>query len=641
MSKKRLLRITLLVLLTGLALILFAPLFAGNGLRLWIWWNARQQKLSVKIDKIDTPFLRPVILHGLRITSISDAAVRVDVRVDQATVALNLEAILLRTRERALRNFSANALRAEIHRNASGSPFPERSAMIWQKLLPDAMNLKQVDLRVENGSTVFLLRGGTLSASEIEAGRFGIAEFTIASPLIRQTFSQLRGATRWQDNGLTLAGFTLTRGLDVESVTVDLAHLNRERLGVEFDLDAFGGKIRANISNEWHSRHANWNMAAYASDISLTQTANAIGFADRVGGVLHAGKFTFRGDLRDPAHSVASLWTELTSPAWRNRQADLIMLGVALYNRQIQLQQLYIKQKKNQLTLSGEGSLPSTLSDWLRPDFRGDISASIADLGEFATLFGANRNDFAGEIAITGTMNARDQKVGGHITAHGAALTVLKTPIDALGAELSLKASQLELEELKLTRGQDFLRANGKIDLGREHSPAGSLGFSIQKTSNYFAKSFFGGSINGSLNFSGRTAMFDSLQLADGAATISLNGTVDLGDLSNIGVALTPLDRLFDLSGPKASDCIDRVQITAAPKKLKQPALPIDKIDLRGDLGAGLRTITLTTSAGEKEYHIFCPEQPNRPLQIGVAKQSQEPLAPKRPPRINRRSRGR
>jgi len=620
MLKKRLLRITLLVVLLGLAAIFFAPLLTGTGLQVWIWWNARQQKLTVKIDKIDTPFLRPVVLHGLRITSAAGAAVRVDVKIDQAAVALNLKAILLRTRERALRNFSANALRAEIHRNASGSPFPERSAMIWQKLLPDAMNLKQVDLRVENGSTVFLLRGGTLSASEIEAGRFGIAEFTIASPLIRQTFSQLRGATRWQDNGLTLAGFTLTRGLDVESVTVDLAHLNRERLGVEFDLDAFGGKIRANISNEWHSRHANWNMAAYASDISLTQTANAIGFADRVGGVLHAGKFTFRGDLRDPAHSVASLWTELTSPAWRNRQADLIMLGVALYNRQIQLQQLYVKQKKNQLTLSGEGSLPSALSDWLRPDFRGDISASIADLGEFATLFGANRNDFSGEVAITGTMNARDQKVGGHVTAYGAALTVLKTPIDALSAELGLKASELELEELKLSRGPDFLRANGKIDLEREHNPAGSLEFSIQKISNYFAKSFFAGSVKGRINFGGRTAAFDSLQLADGGATISLNGAVDLGDLRNIGIALTPLNPLFDLSPPQASDCIDRVQITAAPKKSKQPVVPIEKIDLRGDLAAGLRNLRLTTTGGEKEYRVFCTEPPNRPLPIGVSK---------------------
>ena len=620
MFKKRLLRITLLVLLAGLVAILFAPLSIGSGLRLWIWWNARQQKLTVKIDKIDTPFLRPVVLHDLRITSVSDAAVRVDVRVDQATVALNLRAILLRTRERALRNFSANRLRAEIHRNFSGAPFPERSGMTWQKLLPDSASVKQFDLRVENGSTVFLLRGGTLSASEIEAGRFTIDEVTIASPLVRQTFSQLRGATRWQDNRLTFAGFTLTRGLDVESITVDLAHLSKDRLGVELDLDAFGGKIRADISSEWRSRHSNWNMAGSAADISLSQTAEAIGFADRVGGLLHAGKFTFRGDLRDPAHSVASLWTELTSPAWHGREADLIMLGVALYNRQIQLQQLYVKQKKNQLTLSGEGSLPSTFSDWLRPDFRGDIAASITDLGQFATLFGADRNDFAGEIAITGTMNARDRKVGGHVIASGAALTVLKTPIDALNAELNLKADQLDLVELKLSHGQDFVRAEGKIDIGHEHNSTGSLEFSVRKISDYFAKPLFAGSLKGRLNFSGRTATFDSLQLADGAATASFAATVDLSDLKNIGIALAPADPLFDLSVANTNDCIDRIQISPAPKS-KQPRPPIEKLDLRGDLVTGLHTVRLTTSAGEKEYRMSCADQNNRVLPIGVAQQ--------------------
>src|SRR5207245_7063925 len=98
-------------------------------------------------------------------------------------------------------------------------------------------------------------------------------------------------------------------------------------------------------------------------------------------------------------------------------------LGAALYNRQIQLQQFYVKQRKNQLTMSGEGSLPAKASDWLSPDFRGDISGSINDLGEFASLFGAEPGDFAGKIAIDGTMDARNRRIGGHLTATGKSLT--------------------------------------------------------------------------------------------------------------------------------------------------------------------------------------------------------------------------
>jgi len=45
------------------------------------------------------------------------------------------------------------------------------------------------------------------------------------------------------------------------------------------------------------------------------------------------------------------------------------MLGAALYNRKIELQQLYIRQKSNQFTLSGEAALPATFVRVARPDF--------------------------------------------------------------------------------------------------------------------------------------------------------------------------------------------------------------------------------------------------------------------------------
>jgi len=92
------------------------------------------------------------------------------------------------------------------------------------------------------------------------------------------------------------------------------------------------------------------------SDISLAQTSEALGFTDKVGGLLHACKFTFRGDPRDPLQAAASLWTELTGLSWRDRAAEVIMLGASLYNRQIDIQQLYVKQSKNQLTLNGQAA---------------------------------------------------------------------------------------------------------------------------------------------------------------------------------------------------------------------------------------------------------------------------------------------
>src|SRR5262249_36505218 len=156
------------------------------------------------------------------------------------------------------------------------------------------------------------------------------------SPWLRQTFSQLRGATKWQDSRLTLGGISLARGLDLQSLTIDLSRLAKEQANLQFDLDVLGGKIRANISNAWAGQHSTWNVAGTAPGISLEQTSDAFGFTDRLGGSLRACNFTFRGDPRDPLSGTASIWTELNGLSWHNRAADLIMLGAIFYNRHIQ-----------------------------------------------------------------------------------------------------------------------------------------------------------------------------------------------------------------------------------------------------------------------------------------------------------------
>src|SRR6202042_2029430 len=104
---------------------------------------------------------------------------------------------------------------------------------------------------------------------------------------------------------------------------------------------------------------------------------------------------------------------------------------------------------------------------------RGEISGSIKDLGQFASLFGARPGDFAGEIEIEGTMDTRDRKIGGHLTASGSGVSVFKTQIDEFTANFGLKASQLEVEQFDLSRKEDWLHAEGRIDLGDTHNYSG------------------------------------------------------------------------------------------------------------------------------------------------------------------------
>ena len=474
--KNRFPLIVLLLLLAGLVAIALAPFAVSNGVRFWVWWKSRQEGLTVSIDEVDSPLLQPVVIRNLHVKRVRPDALHIDITATQAQLDLNFTRILFRRRGNSIRNLSIEDLHGEIRReNPNVRGITKSGWGTLQRLLPQKCSVHSSEIRVQDGPTLILLRNGTFSASDIEAGHFSAGEIMIASPWLRQTFSQLRGATRWDANRLTLAGLTLARGLDLESVSLDFSRLGSQRIGLEFDADVFGGKIRGDIAHEWHSPRYNWKVAGAATDISLAQTSEAIGLTDRFGGLIHACNFTLRGNLAHPADVTASLWTEVTGLTWRNRTAEAIMLGASLYNQQIQLQQLYIKQKTNQLTLSGQASFSSKSSDWLSPDFRGDIAATINNLGDFTALFGAKSGDFAGTLIVEGALNTRARQLGGNLTIEGSALTLFKTAIDSLNAKLNLKATDLEIEQLEIKRKNDSLSGTGHIEMSGDHNYSGTL----------------------------------------------------------------------------------------------------------------------------------------------------------------------
>jgi len=241
--KTRFLLATLLVLLAVLLAILFTPLAVSNGVRLWLWWKGRQEGFVVRIHRIEAPFLRPVVIRDIHVTSAGGNAFLIDLTATQASVDLDLKRILLGVRGRAIRAISIQQLHGGLRRNnRAGRVLTQEGWKNLYKLLPYNLSVASSDIRFEDGPTVILLRNSFLSASEIEAGRFSAGEIMIASPWFRQTFSDLRGATSWQDNRLTVAGLSLTRGLDLQSITADLSRLSSQRVGLEFDVDAFGGK---------------------------------------------------------------------------------------------------------------------------------------------------------------------------------------------------------------------------------------------------------------------------------------------------------------------------------------------------------------------------------------------------------------
>jgi hypothetical protein len=612
----------LLIALLALALLLFsiasAPFTVANAVRVWLWWNAQRQGLALSIDRISAPFLRPVVIRGLRLTSSGSPTSRLDANVVQATVGLNVKGLLLRRKVRAIRAITLDGFHLNVHQGTESQQLLNDAG--WRalaNLLPDAFSIQHGELRFEDRQSVVLLRNVSLSGSEIEAGSFSADQVMVSSRWLRQTFAQLRGGTKWEESRLTVAGLSLTTGIDLASVTFDLSELAGRAIGIHFDAEVFGGEIRADISHDWASAGAMWNVAGSASEISLAPLATAIGFTDRIRGLLHACKFSLRGNLLDPLHATGWMWTELTHLQWHDRALDVAMVGAAFNNRQIAVQQLYLKQSDNELTLTGEVTLPSTLQDWMKVSLRADISASVRDLDNLALLCGAKPRAFAGYLSIAGTLKAHDRKFDGRLNVDGSELTISNATVDLLRARVNLSGTRFSLEQLELARGDDFLHAEGKIDISPEHAAQGSLVFSVANLADYFPQPPPAPGVSAELSFYGHAAAIDSLTLRSGSARVDFTGTTNFADLRNIGATIVPKQPLFDTGALATAECINGLQLLPSSKGAQSPP-QIQNIALQGNIFSGDWQLMLKKDAGPNEFIRICRDSTVRLLQVTV-----------------------
>jgi hypothetical protein len=485
MQRKRSLIIITALFAGAVLLVVLAPLIVANGLHLWAERVARREGWQLQLEKIEAPLLQPVTVRNLRIESGPAAPFHIHCAATRLELGLNLSGILTGSR-RPLRSLHIEGLTFDIRRNPEMTEPPKRTAWsLLQNLQADNFNFSAVNLHVENGGTIVDLRDGTLTGSELEAGIFTAREITIAAPWFHKTLSNLRGATSWQENRLALGALTLVRGLDLDTVTVDLSRIGESRIGMEVNVDAFGGKIRARVSSDDHGDKRIWDIAGNGSGISLAQMSDALEWSSRASGSLHASKFTFRGEMNDLRNATAALWAEVSGLTWGDRTADTVMIGASLYNGAIQVEQLYIKQRNNQLTLSGEFGWPERLADWIKPAFRGDISASINDLGDFARLFGWSPSDFAGKLSANGSVSAREGKLGGQLSATGRSLVLFRSPIDSLEVNLGLEGSRLTIPRFELRQKDDFFHGEGSFALDGDRSYTATVGTSVTDIANY------------------------------------------------------------------------------------------------------------------------------------------------------------
>ena len=473
------------VLVAVLLVVCCAPLLVAGGLRIWAQRAASREGLRIELGQIEAPLLKPVVIRNIGLRSGAGAPLRIEGGAERVEVGLNLAGIFSGS-NRSLHSLRIEGLTLRIAPNESANKRSRPIAWsLFQHLQAESFNFSRVNLHLDNGLATIEVRDGALTGSELESGTLSAGEVTIAAPWFHNTLFNLHGATSWHDNRLSLGALSLIRGLDIDTLTIDLSQIGDSRIAMELNVNAFGGKLRARISSDDRGGKRIWDVAGNGSGVSLAQMSDAFEWSNRASGSLHASKFTFRGEVNDLRNATASLWAEISGLTWRDRTADTVMIGASLYNREVELEQLYIKQRNNQLTLSGEFGWPEKPTHVITPIFRGDLNASIRDVGEFARLFGWSPTDFAGQLSANGSVNAHEGKLGGELSVFGNSLRLFGSPIESLEAKLGLEESRVTITQLELRQTGDFFHGEGSFALAGNRSYNGAFQTSVAEIANY------------------------------------------------------------------------------------------------------------------------------------------------------------
>ena len=646
-GKKRLLTLGF-VFLALVLVCFFAPPVLEHSITAWLRYEARRSGLVLTFSEIHAPLFHPVTITDVKVIGAGLDADHLEFDATRIEAGLRLAGIFGRSEKSHL----LSSLRIEHAKLFVRGRAPLSAGPIdWialDRLLPERFEIFADQLRLEQSFSFLAFQDTKISGTKGSSGLLSIGAVEMRAPFLEKSFPRVRAVTRWQDDRLSIGSLKLLEGFVIDSLVIDLTALRTGRVGTDLAVSVLGGKMRANIATERPGKTRIWDAAGTASGISLPQLANALGSTVPVQGMLHGSKFTFRGDPRDFLNATASIWTELTGFSWRERKADVIMLGANFYGHTIQLQQLFIKQRANELTLSGESAINT---EWLNPDFRGDISASINDLGQFAELFGASPEAFAGKVAARGRMHTHERTVDGELAVTGDALKIFQLPVDSLTARIGLESGRAQVDQLELKRGEDYLRAQGKIDLAQKKSFTLSaeswchelrdyalefpvigklVGTLSAKVTGAGDENSFSSTVSGQadlFSFSAQTnwrsdaIAVNSLKLkVNPNAEAELKGTIDLNDRKHLRANLSSADELH-CNGPFAN------QACAHGFELHEGyvGIPFSEMTLDG------RDLTLRQSPplGATQSITLCDEaESGQPLQIDIPPRAQPPPAP-------------
>jgi hypothetical protein len=352
-------------------------------------------------------------------------------------------------------------------------------------LLPAALTIRNATITIRESKGQVRLEDLNLQASNMEAGQLVIGALSVQEPWMTSLFSNCRGSLLIQDSRLILAGMKLTDSLTIDSASADLPALLRGELEMQFALDAFSGGIQGEIRSGAHEEHLNFDGSGAFAHISVAQLAAFLG--QDADGQIKDGKFSFHGSPRDLARATFTTRFEAGDFRWGARRWNSLIAGATYVDQRLQHLDFQLRQAHNSLALNGQMDIPQHWKEWWKTDFNFNVAAKIDNLTELSALLGPGFDATSGKLTADGSVSGEDASFNGQLIVSGSHLSFRNAPLDTLQAAIKLQGNEIQVTTAEFTHGDDYLRADGVVNILGEKRYWGEVKASVADLSLYSA----------------------------------------------------------------------------------------------------------------------------------------------------------
>ncbi len=353
---------------------------------------------------------------------------------------------------------------------------------------PVTLDVELSDIRVRSGKWSLHAENLVSLVSEVAPGALKLSKLDVSVGGWTRSFRDVSAKTAMQGEALKIGEVALMEGLRVETLSASPSKGEGEGLfDLELEIQAFGGDLRLVAQVGAPSSEVPLEASGTFSKLGVAPLASFLNFTEAAGGVLVAGKFSFRGQPAAPERATASMRMEARNFQWESRQWDELVVGATLLDRRIQIPEFFLKQGPNQLQLNGDLQWPDKDSPWWKTDFGVNLTARVENLTELSALLLPEFKYVAGGLTVDGAVRSQGGVLGGALIVSGANMTWRNAPIEELHAAVKLHGTEVQVLNVELAQGQDWVRGKGAVQVGQAWSYQGELHGNVRDLGKYAA----------------------------------------------------------------------------------------------------------------------------------------------------------